>query len=150
PLDPDELAGLAARAAGAEAVAVCLLHAYANPEHERAAARALEDLAVPLSVSSELLPEYREYERTSTTVVNAYVAPVISRYLGRLGGEARARGVSIMGSGGGTLSLGRAARAPAHTVLSGPAGGVVGAAAWGGRSGFERVIGFDMGGTSTD
>jgi N-methylhydantoinase A len=150
PLDDGELAALAGRLAGAESLAICLLHSYANGAHERRVADALAGLPVPLSVSSELLPEYREYERTSTAVVNAYVAPVISRYLGRLGREARARRVSIMGSGGGTLSVERSVRAPAHTVLSGPAGGVVGALAWARRSGFEQVISFDMGGTSTD
>ena len=150
PLDPAELEGLAARLPEVDSVAICLLHAYADAAHERRVAEALANVGVPLSVSSELLPEYREYERTSTTVVNAYVAPVISRYLGRLGREASARRVSIMGSGGGTLSVGRAVRAPAHTVLSGPAGGVVGALAWARRSGYEKVISFDMGGTSTD
>jgi N-methylhydantoinase A len=151
PLDASELEALASRLPAADSVAICLLHAYANPAHERSVAAALAPkVAARLSVSSELLPEYREYERTSTTVVNAYVAPVISRYLGRLGREAAARRVSIMGSGGGTLSVERAVRAPAHTVLSGPAGGVVGALAWARRSGHEKVISFDMGGTSTD
>jgi N-methylhydantoinase A len=150
PLDPRELEGLRARLDGAASVAICLLHAYADPSHERAVADALSGLEVPVSVSSELLPEYREYERTSTTVVNAYVAPVISRYLGRLARESRARRTSIMGSGGGTLPVERAVRAPAQTVLSGPAGGVVGALEWARRSGQEKVISFDMGGTSTD
>jgi N-methylhydantoinase A len=150
PLDPNELAGLTARVRGAESLAICLLHSYAEPAHEWRVAQALAAAGVPLSVSSELLPEYREYERTSTAVVNAYVAPVISRYLGRLGREAGARRVSIMGSGGGTLSVERSVRAPAHTVLSGPAGGVVGALACARRSGFQNVISFDMGGTSTD
>jgi N-methylhydantoinase A len=150
PLDAAELEALSARLPGADSIAICLLHAYANDGHERRVADALAGAGAPLSVSSELLPEYREYERTSTTVVNAYVAPVISRYLGRLGREAHARRVSIMGSGGGTLSVARAVRAPAHTVLSGPAGGVVGALAWARRSGYDNVISFDMGGTSTD
>ncbi|MBW3534554.1 MAG: hydantoinase/oxoprolinase family protein [Gemmatimonadetes bacterium] len=150
PLDRDELAGLAERVAGAEALAVVLLHSYADPSHERAVADALAGAGVPVSVSSDLLPEYREYERTSTTVVNAYVAPVMSRYLGRLAREAGAERTSVMGSNGGTLPVERAAREAAHTVLSGPAGGVVGALAWARRAGLENVITFDMGGTSTD
>jgi len=150
PMDLEELARLAARLTGAETVAICLLHAYAEPAHERAVADALVGLGAPLSVSSTLLPEYREYERTSTAVVNAYVAPVISRYLGRLERESGALRTTIMGSAGGTLPVRRAIEAPAHTVLSGPAGGVVGALAWARRAGHERVIGFDMGGTSTD
>jgi N-methylhydantoinase A len=151
-LDGVALAALA-EAVGArspEAVAVCLLHAYANADHERAVADALAGLDVPLSVSSELLPEFREYERTSTTVVNAYVAPLMSRYLGRLSREAGAERVTIMGSSGGALPVERALREPVHTVLSGPAGGVVGALDWARRAGHERVITFDMGGTSTD
>ncbi len=150
PLDSAELASLAERVEGAEALAVVLLHSYADPAHERAVAAALADVGVPVSVSSELLPEYREYERTSTTVINAYVAPVMSRYLGRLAKEAGARRTSIMGSNGGALPVERAAREPVHTVLSGPAGGVVGALEWARRAGHDRVITFDMGGTSTD
>ncbi len=152
PLDPEELSELAARVAAAEpeSVAVCLLHAYADAGHEEAVAGALEELGLPLSVSSRLLPEFREYERTSTTVVNAYVAPVMDRYLGRLAREAGARRVTIMGSNGGALPVERARREPVHTVLSGPAGGVVGALTWARRAGHDQVLTFDMGGTSTD
>ncbi len=150
PLDKAELNGLQARAAGAEALAVVLLHSYANPDHEEAVAAALEEIGIPLSISSRLLPEYREYERTSTTVVNAYVSPIMSRYLGRLDRESGARPVQIMASNGGAVPVERAIREPVHTVLSGPAGGVVGALAWAKRSGFEEIITFDMGGTSTD
>ena len=150
PLDPAELEALPALLAGAESVAVVFLHSYANASHEESVAEALADLDVPLSVSVRLLPEYREYERTSTTVVNAYVAPRISAYLKRLAREAGAERVSIMGSNGGSLSLERAAQEPVHMILSGPAGGVVGALAWGRRAGYENVITFDMGGTSTD
>ncbi|MGD8320532.1 MAG: hydantoinase/oxoprolinase family protein [Gemmatimonadota bacterium] len=151
-LDPTVLEALSTlvEERGADSVAVCLLHAYADDAHERAVADALAPTGLPLSVSSELLPEFREYERTSTTVVNAYVAPVMSRYLGRLSDEAGAERVSIMGSNGGTLPVSRARREPVHTVLSGPAGGVVGALTWARRAGHERVISFDMGGTSTD
>jgi len=150
PLDASQLAGLKSRVEGAEALAVVLLHSYANPEHEEAVATALEGLGLPLSVSSRLLPEYREYERTSTTAVNAYVSPIMSRYLGRLDKESGARPVHIMASNGGAVPVERAIREPVHTVLSGPAGGVVGALAWAKRSGFDNIITFDMGGTSTD
>jgi N-methylhydantoinase A len=150
PLDPTELEELPELLADAESVAVVLLHSYANSDHEESVADALEKLGVPLSVSVRLLPEYREYERTSTTVVNAYVAPRISAYLKRLARESGAERVSIMGSNGGSLSVDRAVREPVHTVLSGPAGGVVGALAWGRRAGQDHIITFDMGGTSTD
>jgi len=151
-LDPGELAGLAdaVRERGAESVAVSLLHAYANPAHEHGVARALDGLGLPVSLSSEVLPEFREYERTSTTVVNAYVAPVMDRYLGRLEAGAGAVRTTIMGSNGGALPVARARREPVHTVLSGPAGGVMGALAWARRAGHEHIVTFDMGGTSTD
>ena len=152
PLDPSALEALATlvEERGAESVAICLLHSYANPGHEDVAAEALASTGLPLSVSSRLIPEFREYERTSTTVVNAYVAPLMSRYLGRISAEAGALRVSIMGSNGGAIPVERARREPVHTVLSGPAGGVVGALAWAQRAGFDRVLTFDMGGTSTD
>ncbi len=149
-LDPAELEALPELMAGAESVAVVLLHSYANPGHEESVADALARLDVPLSVSVRLLPEYREYERTSTTVVNAYIAPQISSYLRRLAREAGAERVSIMGSNGGSFPVDRAAREPVHMILSGPAGGVVGALAWGRQAGYEHIITFDMGGTSTD
>lgn len=153
PLNDGELASLSERvsATNAEAVAVSLLHSYANPDHERRVAAALDRARdIPVSVSSEILPEFREYERTSTTVVNAYVAPIMDRYLGRLADEAGAVRVSIMGSNGGALPIERARREPVHTVLSGPAGGVVGALTWAKRGGYDSVLSFDMGGTSTD
>ena len=149
-LDRGELEALPELMAGAESVAIVLLHSYANSTHEESVAAALADLDVPVSVSVRLLPEYREYERTSTTVVNAYVAPRISAYLNRLARESGAERVSVMGSNGGSLPVDRAAREPVHTVLSGPAGGVVGALACGHRAGHEQIITFDMGGTSTD
>lgn len=149
-LDEAELDGLGARLEGAEAVAVCLLHSYANPEHERRVAAELAALGVPLSVSSELLPEFREYERMATTVVNAYVAPRTERYLGRIESEAGAARVRIMGSGGGALPVARARREAVHTVLSGPAGGVMGALHVAEHVGIRDIITFDMGGTSTD
>jgi N-methylhydantoinase A len=150
PPDAEELDGLPGRAQGAQALAVVLLHSYANPEHEEAVARVLGALEIPLSVSSRLLPEYREYERTSTTVVNAYVSPIMSRYLERLHRESGADSVHIMSSNGGAVPVHRAIREPVHTVLSGPAGGVVGGLNWARRSGIDRIITFDMGGTSTD
>ncbi len=152
PLDPAELRDLASRVADhtPASIAVALLHSYASPSHERAVAHALGSVGVPVSVSSEILPEFREYERTSTTVVNAYVAPVVDRYLGRLAAEARAGRVWIMGSNGGALPIERARQEPVHTVLSGPAGGLVGALTWAQRAGHDAVISFDMGGTSTD
>ncbi len=150
PLDAAELAGLAKRVADAEAIAVVLLHSYADPTHEARIGAALEGVGVPVSLSSTLLPEYREYERTSTTVVNAYVGPIMSAYLGRLHEESGATRVRIMGSNGGSLPVERAMREPAHTVLSGPAGGAVGALEWARRVGNDHIITFDMGGTSTD
>ena len=152
PLDPAEVDGLAEGVAGrgAEAWAVALLHAYANPAHEAAVAQRLRAAGRLVSASSEILPEYREYERTSTAVVNAYIAPVVSGYLGRLRERSGARAIRIMGSNGGALPVARAREEPVHTVLSGPAGGVVGALAWARRAGFRDIVTFDMGGTSTD
>ena len=137
------------RRARVRSVAICFLHAYQNPANERAAAAALRSEGVYLCSSHEVSPEFREYERSSTTFVNAYVGPLMEAYLGEL---ARVRGyrVAIMQSNGGFLSAGDAARHPVRTVLSGPAGGVVGALETARRSGHRRVLGFDMGGTSTD
>ncbi|HEV2687097.1 MAG TPA: hydantoinase/oxoprolinase family protein, partial [Bryobacteraceae bacterium] len=169
-----------------EAIAISLLFCFANPQHERAVASALETLGVPLSVSHQILPEFREYERISTVVVNAYLQPLMQHYLESLErraqnvtlppqglkpqGEGAGRGMAkamsshggtrsvpktaakifVMQSSGGITALSAAAREPVRTLLSGPAGGVVGAAAMARRSGFERIISFDMGGTSTD
>jgi N-methylhydantoinase A len=132
-----------------EAVAVSLLFSFANPENEVAVADALGELRVPLSVSHQILPEFREYERTSTVVVNAYLQPVMERYLENLERRVGKARVFVMQSNGGITALSSAVREPVRTVLSGPAGGVVGAAAMALRSGFERIISFDMGGTST-
>src|SRR5580658_2547605 len=144
-------------ALGPEAIAISLLFSFANSKNEALVVAALQDLGVPLSVSHEILPEFREYERTSTVVVNAYLQPVMKQYLDGL--EARAQAWSgksqgahifVMQSGGGITTLRSAAREPVRTVLSGPAGGVVGALAMARRSGSTRIISFDMGGTSTD
>ncbi len=154
-LDPVDEAGLEAviaalSAARVDIVAVCLLHAYANPAHEQQVAGRLRAAGLQVSASHEVLPEYREYERWSTTVVNAYVTPLIDRYLGRL--EARLGGtqLSIMQSNGGSISAAAARAQAVRTVLSGPAAGVVGARAVARAAGFRRIIAFDMGGTSTD
>jgi len=132
------------------AVAISLLFSFANSKNEAAVADAMSQLRLPLSVSHQILPEFREYERTSTVVVNAYLQPVMERYLGNLERRLGKARVFVMQSSGGITALGSAAREPVRTVLSGPAGGVVGAAAMARRSGFERIISFDMGGTSTD
>ncbi|HUI84594.1 MAG TPA: hydantoinase/oxoprolinase family protein [Candidatus Binatia bacterium] len=144
-------------ASGAEAIAVCTLFSFANPENEQLIGRVLEEPGLPLSLSHVVLPEFREYERASTVVVNAYLQPVMQSYLQRLEmrlrrgrGKGRASRVFVMQSSGGITTLEAAARQPVRTVLSGPAGGVVGAAATAKLSGFARVITFDMGGTSTD
>ncbi|MDT7540715.1 MAG: N-methylhydantoinase [Acidobacteriota bacterium] len=132
-----------------ESVAICLLFSFIKPEHEKRIARAVSDaLHVPLSVSHEILPEYREFERTSTVVVNAYLQPLMSRYLGRL--SQRAKNLRVMQSSGGSISARVAAHEPVRTILSGPAGGVVGALESARASGYADIITFDMGGTSTD
>jgi N-methylhydantoinase A/oxoprolinase/acetone carboxylase beta subunit len=153
PIDDLALGGLAdaIAAAGPAIVAVCLLHSYANPAHERLVAGRLRARGLLVCASHEVLPEYREYERWSTTVLNAYVTPAVDRYLGdieaSIGASAR---LSIMQSNGGSLSAAAARAQAVRTVLSGPAAGVVGARVVGQAAGHQRVIAFDMGGTSTD
>jgi N-methylhydantoinase A len=137
------------RDAGVRAIAVCLLHAYANDAHERAVAEALAPLGLPLSLSSQVLPLPREFERTSTTVVDAYVRPIIAPYLARLGGAQLGR-VRVLSSNGGAMSADDAAARPARTLLSGPAAGVMGALAVARACAVADAITFDMGGTSTD
>jgi N-methylhydantoinase A len=133
-----------------ESIAVSLLYSFANSGQEDAVLAALEPLGVPVSLSSRVLPEYREYERTSTTVINAYLAPVMSRYLSRLEQRLNLPGFRVMQSNGGAVQSQTAAAAPVRTILSGPAGGVVGAFHVGRASGYSKIITFDMGGTSTD
>jgi len=189
---PEDLRKLADRLASAkpQSIAVSLLFSFVNPQNEQAIAKALQPLGIPLSISHQILPEFREYERTSTTVINAYLQPVMQTYLENL-----QRGVSsipqrlkpqspataygtaeavpfpkhraarkrllqptaipsarifVMQSSGGITALSTAAREPVRTVLSGPAGGVVGAVTTARASAFNRIIAFDMGGTSTD
>jgi N-methylhydantoinase A len=192
---PQSLQTLAAQIAAQkpQAIALSLLFSFANPENERAVVAALASLQLPISVSHQILPEFREYERASTVLVNAYLQPVMQSYLGRLrvllshesptlSQKAREAGPStfprqaseslrispsgsnaartaqdgaparifVMQSSGGITALATAAAQPVRTVLSGPAGGIVGAAAVAKRSGFDRIITFDMGGTSSD
>ena len=171
---PADLKSLASQVAAKhpESIAISLLFSFANPKNELSIAESLKPLGVPLSISHQILPEFREYERTSTVVINAYLQLVMQRYLENLerraglveerrfsaanstkrnsGALAPAVRIFVMQSAGGITSLAAAAREPVRTVLSGPAGGVVGAAASARRSGFERIIAFDMGGTSTD
>ncbi|MGA7421829.1 MAG: hydantoinase/oxoprolinase family protein [Candidatus Sulfotelmatobacter sp.] len=173
-----------------ESIAISLLFSFANLENEQGVAEALKPLGIPLSISHQILPEFREYERTSTVVINAYLQPIMRRYLENLerrlsrvedsmSGHSRVENsrveqrfsaasrqaksdealapevtdhtrIFVMQSSGGITALASAASEPVRTVLSGPAGGVVGAAASARASGFERIIAFDMGGTSTD
>ncbi|MEO8601903.1 MAG: hydantoinase/oxoprolinase family protein [bacterium] len=140
----------AVRRAGAESIAVCLLHAYANGAHERRIGAALAGLGVPCALSHELVAEYREVERTSTTVLNAYVAPLMRRHLGELADGVGGATLRVLQSNGGAVSVATASREAVRTLLSGPAGGAMGALAAARRVGVARVIAFDMGGTSTD
>jgi N-methylhydantoinase A len=137
-----------------ESIAISLLFSFANPSNEVLLAEALESLGLPFSISSKILPEFREYERTSTVVVNAYLQPVMQRYLEKLEQRTHPQGrkarVFVMQSSGGITALRSAADQPVRTVLSGPAGGVVGATEVARHSGFKKIISFDMGGTSTD
>jgi len=157
----------------ADSLALCFLFAFANPAHERRVAAALKHLGLPLSVSHEILPEFREFERLSTVVINAYLAPRMGTYLQNLENRMRAevRGLAgsrrglgragslpaftqarifVMQSNGGISTAARAAQQPVRTILSGPAGGVVASAWLAQQMGLKRAISFDMGGTSTD
>lgn len=170
----EELARLreVVRDADPDAIAISFLFSFANPENEVAVAAAVAELGKPLSVSHRILPEFREYERTSTVVVNAYLQPLMQSYMEKLAERATNMGdgftaplpglekretwgtrkprIFVMQSSGGITALESAAREPVRTVLSGPAGGLVGAAAMAARSGFRKILSFDMGGTSTD
>jgi N-methylhydantoinase A len=149
-----EAAGRELIALGIEAVAVCLLHSYANPAHEIAVGSILRrhfpELFVTLS--HEILREFREYERTSTTVLNAYIGPRVSRYLGRFASFTEAAGfagrIAIMRSNGGTMSIALARREPVAMMESGPVAGMIGAGRLATLLGIDRAIGFDMGGTT--
>ncbi|WP_134670977.1 hydantoinase/oxoprolinase family protein [Halorussus marinus] len=160
PVDPDDVRAIAAdlRESGVESVAVAFLHAYAHPENERRAAELLrEELDVPVSASHEVLAEFREYERTATTAVDAYVTPAIDAYVGRLEARAAELGVPaprIMQSNGGIADARTVRDKAVTTVLSGPAAGVVGANRAAERVRADRdlagLVTFDMGGTSSD
>lgn len=137
---------------GAESIAISLLFSFAHSGHECAVAEALTPLKLPMSLSHQILPEFREYERAATVTLNAYLAPRMATYIGDLERSLSRRGaqLSIMQSSGGILSAQAAAREPVRTILSGPAGGVAGALSVARRAGIERLLSFDMGGTSTD
>jgi N-methylhydantoinase A len=141
---------------GVEAVAICFLHAYANPKHEQQAAARVRERHPELSVtaSHEVATEWREFERTSTTVLNAYIQPLMGRYLGELGADLVRSGYSrpfaLMQSNGGVISADRAAQRPIRTIESGPAGGVIGAQALARELGYPNVVCADVGGTSFD
>src|SRR5262245_59877406 len=156
PVDPDEVRRLAERlrGEGIEAIAVCLLHAYANPAHERVVGRILRE-ALPeaaITLSSELVPEIREYERTSTTLANVYVQRLAQRYLGRLHERLRGAGVGgglfIMQSNGGLCESDTGGRYPVRLIESGPAAGALAAAHYGALLGHKQLLSFDMGGTT--
>jgi N-methylhydantoinase A len=158
PLDEDSLAKAVERVRDAEVdgVAVCLLFAFMHPEHERKVGEALRDALgddVHIALSSEVLPEFREYERGSTTVADTYLTPILAGYLRSLADQVADLGLAeplVMQSSGGVTEIATAAAHAARCVLSGPAGGVVGAAWVAGRSGYSDLLTFDMGGTSTD
>ena len=158
PFDRESALAVAQRlqAAAVDAVAVCFLHAYANPAHELAMAAVLAEQCPALSVtlSHHLSREYREYERTSTTVIDAYVKPITRTYLQKLSGELRRQGLAgqflMTRSGGGAMTVASAQEQPVHLVLSGPAGGVIGAAFLSDLIGYKNLITIDMGGTSLD
>ncbi len=157
-LDDDAVRAAARRlrAAGVRAVAICFLYSFVRPEHERRA-KAIVRQALPdafVCASHEIAPEFREFERLSTTVVNAYLGPVMAGYLDRLAPRLAALGLTarphLTQSNGGVIGFETAARMPVRAVLSGPSTGVVGAQAVGAAAGFRDLISFDMGGTSTD
>lgn len=152
PLERSSLRALAAKLkkAKVESVAICLLHSYANPSHEKEVADAVRRGGVHVSMSSQVLPEFREYERMSAACVNAYVSPMMNRYLKDLEARLGPGRLRIMQSNGGAISSATAGEEAIRTILSGPAGGVVGAREAARTAGFENAIAFDMGGTSTD
>jgi N-methylhydantoinase A len=153
PLDEQELRKLVRKLkqSKVEAIAISLLFSFLHPEHEERIAAALAELDVPLSISSRIHPEYREYERTSTVVINAYLQPLMGRYLSRLADAQGAKlNLHVMQSSGGSISAEVAASEPVRTILSGPSGGVVGALRAALSAGIKNLITFDMGGTSTD
>jgi N-methylhydantoinase A/oxoprolinase/acetone carboxylase beta subunit len=155
PLDREEAEAVVrrARALGAQSLAICFLFSFLNPEHERAVAEMARGLGLPTSPSCDVLPEHREFERMSTTVVNAYLAPVVSKYLRSLAQglqELQAGSLVVMSSAGGVMGAEEAGRLAVRMVASGPAAGVVGALWTAKNAGLQEIITLDMGGTSTD
>jgi N-methylhydantoinase A len=157
-LDPDSVRAAARSLVeqGVVSIAVCFLHSFLDPSHEREAARIIREQhpQVSVSVSTDIVREYREYERTSTTVIDAYLRPIFERYVAALADGLAARGFGgrflIMRSGGGSMTSDAARRSPTHTVLSGPAGGIVGASYVAEVLGRDDLLTFDIGGTSLD
>jgi N-methylhydantoinase A len=141
-------------ASGAESIAISLLFSFANPTNESLVMEALGGLGLPISISHKILPEFREYERGATVVMNSYLTPRVSGYVrslnDRLAMANEDSRFDVMQSSGGTISARFAAEQPVRTVLSGPAGGVIGAYKVGLLAGFDKIVAFDMGGTSTD
>ncbi|MEW6735155.1 MAG: hydantoinase/oxoprolinase family protein [Acidobacteriota bacterium] len=139
-----------------ESIAICLLFSFVNSKHEQHVAAMFSNRSWPVSLSSEILPEYREYERTSTVVINAYLTPKLGSYLAALNNNLinvapnKHATLHVMQSSGGSISAEVAGREPVRTLLSGPAGGVLGASLLARAAGYDRIITFDMGGTSTD
>jgi len=158
PLDEDEVAAAAhqLKDMGVEAVVIAFLHSYRRPDHERRAAEIVRSILpdVYLSISSDVLPEFREFERLSTTVLNAYMGPRMARYLDRLGQRVADLGydadINTIHSNGGLMSMRTVRETPVRTCVSGPAAGVIGAAVVGGQAGFDNLVTYDVGGTSTD
>jgi N-methylhydantoinase A len=140
------------RDSNAESIAVSLLFSFTNPAHEQAVGKALSSLGLPVSLSHQILPEFREYERGSTVALNAYLAPRMQTYIRSVERGLPSRNVtlSIMQSSGGILSAALASGEPVRTILSGPAGGVIGALSVARKAGIDRILTLDMGGTSTD
>lgn len=133
-----------------EAVAVCFINSYTNPVHEIKVQNILSSLNIPVSISYEIIPEFREYERTSTTVANSYLIPKVRGYMNSLNGKLKGVSIYVMQSNGGVITPEQAANEPVKVIASGPAGGVVGAYKIASQIGIDKVITYDMGGTSTD
>ncbi len=133
-----------------DSIAISLLHSYVNDKHEKIIENKLKDLGIPLSVSSKIFPEFREYERTSTVVTNSYLIPKVKKYIEDLSSGLDKTEISIMQSNGGLIKPSKASKEPVRIILSGPAAGVVGAFSISSLVGYKKVITYDMGGTSTD
>jgi len=133
-----------------EAVAVCFINSYTNPVNEIKVQNILSSLNIPVSISYEVIPEFREYERTSTTVANSYLIPKVRGYMNSLNEKLKGAGIYVMQSNGGVITPEQAANEPVKVIASGPAGGVVGAYKIARHIGIDKVITYDMGGTSTD